>query len=208
MLYQQHGVAALEPLQRAHHITRLLVAHACHGLVKQQQLGLGHQHHGQLELAPLAMRQLRDLGAAALRQTCLCDGAHGRLHQRRLREHGRPKTKAVTAVRLHGQCDVLKHTELGEHRSDLVRAGQAAQGPLCGQQGSDVMSVKLDSTTVGCDFAAQLSNQGGLAGTIGADDGVQLAGCQRQRELVRGQQAAIALSQLPDLQHIFHGCSP
>ena len=208
MLNQQHGVLALEPAKQFHHQAGFLAAHAGHGLIKQQQFGSGHQHHGQLKLAPLAMGQLSHAGAAALGQAGLRNGAVCRLYQLGLAQHRGPKTKTVAAVRLHGQGHVLQHRELGKHRGDLKRSGQAQQGPLRRGQAGDVAPVKQGAATVGPNFAGELPNQGGFARAVGADDRMQLARRQGQRNMVGGEQAAIAFDQLLELQQRPHSPSP
>ncbi len=82
VLDQKNGVAMLEALQQFDHLAGFVLAHACHGLIKQQHLGLQGEGDGDLQLALLSMRQGLDPLARAVRQPHLRQGRLRRLGER------------------------------------------------------------------------------------------------------------------------------
>src|ERR1700722_3583876 len=109
-------------------------------------------------------------------------------------------------MRLHGPRDVVERAEAGEQRGDLERARDAKEATAMDGKGGDVASVELDIAALRHDLAGQESDQRGLAGTVGADDGVEFAAGNIERDPVGGHHAAEALGQAFDLeQRLTHG---
>ncbi len=67
-----------------------------------------------------------------------------------------------------------------------------------------VLAIEDDAACVGQDLAAQLVDQRGLAGAVGADHRMQLAAGQVQVHMVGGQQAAESLDEAADFEMV-HG---
>ena len=83
---------------------------------------------------------------------------------------------------LHGERDVVL-SAVKSRNSDVIwneRASPSGAAPP-GRQGGDVAAGKDDAAGVRGDLAGELADQRGLAGTVRADDGVQLAGGHVER---------------------------
>src|ERR1700675_3577657 len=109
-------------------------------------------------------------------------------------------------MRLYRERDIVERGEIAEQRGDLERARQPEVAAAIGRQRGDVAAVEPDGTALRDDFAGQQTDQRGLAGAVRADDGVEFAARNVERDGVGGDNAAEALGQLFDLQQRFgHG---
>ena len=195
MLDQHHGAVALERGEQMRHLLRFRLAHAGHRFVEQQQLGLTGQRHGQFELAMLAVRESRCRNLHARAQADAGQELARRLDERGFADGGLPEAEAVALRGLHRHQHVLQRGEFAKDRGDLVRAREPGAGALFDGQGGDVAPVEMNRAFVRMQLAGQLGDQRALAGAVGADDGVQLAGGDVEAEVVGGQQAAVAFDQ-------------
>ena len=73
------------------------------------------------------------------------------------------------------QYGIFKHAIFHRQRRDLKGAGQSLAGALIGLERCDVFPIEEHLAAIGCQRSAYLLDQGRLAGTIGADDGVDFA---------------------------------
>ena len=87
-----------------------------------------------------------------------------------------PEAEAGARARLHRQRDVLQGREAGQDLRDLERPGEAEAGAGRHRQPGHVVAVEEDAAGIGGEGAGDLVDEGGLAGAVGADDGVGLAG--------------------------------
>src|SRR5215831_7436097 len=101
----------------------------------------------------------------------------------------------MASMRLHGKCDVVERSEIREQRRDLERSGEPELTATVDRHGRDVSPIEADGAGIGRNFAGELTDQRRLAGTIRADDRVQLAASDRERDLVASDHAAEALGQ-------------
>ncbi len=111
-------------------------------------------------------------------------------------------------MRLHRQHDVLQGGEFAENLADLVGAAQAQEGAGGHAQARDVAAVEMDAAFVGMQFTGELRDQGGLAGAVGTDDGVDFAGRDLEVDVVGGRQPAEALDQFVDGEQRAHWLRP
>ncbi|MGY4318020.1 hypothetical protein ACVWW1_007347 [Bradyrhizobium sp. JR3.5] len=183
-----------------------------HRLVQQQELRLGGKRDRELELALLAMAQLRhhDIGALAEADTLQCRAGGGA--QMPLLARIAPKAERVAVMRLRRERDVVDRGKILQQRGDLERARQPEPAALVGRQARDVAAGKPDGSGIRHHLPGELADQRGLPGAVGADDGVQFARQNLHREIVGRGDAAEAAHQIVDAeqgisQGIRHGSS-
>src|SRR5437867_947388 len=164
----------------AAHVLLLLHVHARHGLVEQEEDGLGSERARQLD--PL----LEAIGQPAGRR--LADGldlqeVDDPLDEGPMREllpHGRaPVQRLEHEAPLHLQepprHDVVEHAHALEEGDVLERAGDAERRHLVRPEARPVLVVEDDPPLVGVLEAADHVEQCRLAGAVGADDGHDLS---------------------------------
>ena len=118
-----------------------------------------------------------------------------------------PEIQAVAGMGLHRQREVVPYRQPIKDAGDLERTRQAMRHPLVHRHAGDVHAVKLDAPGVGGQRAGNQLDQGGFAGTVGADQGVHLTRAHAQAGVIGGAQTAIGLDQAIDLQQraVAHG---
>jgi hypothetical protein len=83
---------------------------------------------------------------------------------------------------------------------------QAARPTLDHAQGADVPALQGDTAAGEAAPARDGVDDGGLAGTVGADEAADLAALQRQVDAVQGLDAAVVDGHVGGLQHVIrHG---
>src|SRR5262249_52383381 len=85
---------------------------------------------------------------------------------------------------------------------------QSPARPIRNRKGRHVLAGEEHASAVGGELARELVDERGLAGAVGADDGVQLAGRDVQRDLVGDQERAVALDQRLRAQQRIQLASP
>ncbi len=109
-------------------------------------------------------------------------------------------------MRLRGQRDIVCGGEIEQQRGDLERARQAQRAAAIGRQMRDVAAGHGNTAGVRREMSRELADQRRLAGAVRADDGVQLALRDIERDMVGSKDAAEAAHQLVDVeQRISHG---
>ena len=106
-----------------------------------------------------------------------------------------PEVERMAGMRLYRQSHVIERGEIQEQRCDLERACESQCATLIDGQVGDIAAVEMHAAGVRRNFAAQLPDQRGLAGTVRTNDRVQFAARDIQHDAVGGQQAAEALGQ-------------
>ncbi len=115
----------------------------------------------------------------------------------------------MTGMRLHRQRHIVERGEIEKQRGDLERTREPERAAPMHRQRGDVATVKADRARVWCNLAGELSDQRGLAGAVRADDGMQLARRNGERDAVGGHNATEALGETFDReQRISHGACP
>src|SRR5208283_1838398 len=97
-------------------------------------------------------------------------------------------------------ADVFADGNLGEDFGDLEGARHAASDAVGDGKLRDGLAGEHDLTRRRREEAADHVEEGGLAGAVRANDGAQLAGLDRHRDVVDGDQAAEALGEVADLE--------
>src|SRR3954462_3101059 len=118
----------------------------------------------------------------------------------------RPEPKAVGLGRLNGQGDIPLCGETVEDAGDLERPRQPEPRAAGGRKIGDVPSIEGDPSRIGPEFAGQLSDQRGLAGTVRTDERMSFALADAQRHVIGSNERPERLAQVMDLQHeLAHG---
>jgi hypothetical protein len=196
-------ILALEGPEELGHLHRAARTESGHGLVKDQQPGVACQGHAHFQLLFLAVAE----GARGVFRLFgqVDPGEHRRqaaVHQRVV-ECLLPEAEMVTVLGEDSQGQVFSHAEVVEDGGDLEGAGQPTGGAAPGLHAADLLAVETDAARVRQQQAAELVNQGGLTGAVGADEGVDLALGHVERKVVGGQQRTVGLVQMPHLQDRF-----
>ena len=209
VLDQHDGDFLPQLLQQRHHARRFGDAEAGHRLVQQQQLRLGGERHRQLQLALLAMAQFR--------------------HRRHRRARSSP-TRASAACAASRRCFSLRalpqkrnewpswacaasatlSSAVKSGSSEVIwneRASPSRAAPI-GRQPGDVPAGEMNGAGIRLQLPGQLADQRGLAGAVGADDGVQFARRDVERQIVGRDDAAEPPDQVFDAeQGLSHGAA-
>src|SRR5215470_2995528 len=184
-----------------HHRVLVPRAHAAGGLVEEDDLRLEREGRGHVEELLVPLRELarqrvglvakieegRDLERLAL------DAAMAR--QRR------EKAGSESEPRHHGGLQRLEHRELGEDLDELKAPGHAEPGQGHGADAADVSALEAHAAGAGREHAREHVDEGRLAGSIGADDGDELALADRQAHAVEGDVGAVEPAQIGGLEN-------
>ena len=186
----------LKPLQEADHALRFLDAHAGHRLVEQQQPRIARQRHGDLELALLAVAERGGRRVGARGEADLVEAASRRLAQA-LRRGATSARKRKEWPAWACTASATLSSAVNSRSTEVIWKERAEAEPHAGmhRQMGDVAAGEVDGAGVGREVAGELADQRGLAGAVGADQGVDLARPHVDRDVVGGDQAAEALDQ-------------
>ena len=91
---------------------------------------------------------------------------------------------------LHGERDIVVGREIGEDAGDLERVGDAEPHAQVGRHCGDVVAVEGDGAGRRQQAAGDQADEGGLAGAVRADQRTDLAGQDREVDMVDSLQAA------------------
>ena len=95
-----------------------------------------------------------------------------------------------------GGAQVVLDTEVGEDPLAAGHLGDAEAGDLVGRQMGDVPPVEDDGAVIGLDDAADGTQQGRLAGPVGAEEGDDLALADLDGDVAQHLDAVVADVQL------------
>ena len=164
----------------------ILGAHAGHRLVQQQNLRIKRERRGDLKGALAAIGQ-RHGG-----EICIGLDSHpieqlgGTTIEYLDRALRLPKMIRRAERALQGDAYVLQHREVGEHGRDLEGTHQAHAGDGVRLRIGDVMAPVEDAAGRGLQELANEVEAGGLAGTVGADQGVDGAAAHLEVNVFNG----------------------
>jgi hypothetical protein len=98
--------------------------------------------------------------------------------------------------------DVLQHGKPRERLDDLEAAADAGGADLVGTQALNLLSLEDYFSNVRGKYAGDHAEEGGLAGAVRADQGVDAALGNLERRVVHGAQAAERFADLSDLEQV------
>ena len=168
----------------------LLVAHPGNGLVEQQQTRLLHQQHSDLEPLLLSVRQQPGNPVVlSLRRISFSISPMRSCLRRKFCEQG----PAYSFVCFHRQLEVFEHRVPFEDRRLLKLASDTGVCDLRLRQLGQVDRLAEErGTGVGARLARDDIHHCGLARAVGPDHAAQLAGIDRQRQIVQRAKAVEA----------------
>src|SRR4051794_26944224 len=103
-------------------------------------------------------------------------------------------------MRLRCERDIVGGGEVEQQRGDLERARKAERAAAIRRQESNVAAAERNAAGVRREMPGELTDQRGLASAVRADDGVQLARCDIERDVIRRDDPAEAAHQLFDAE--------
>ena len=183
-----------------------LGVHAAGRFIEQQQFGVrgqrqreGHALAGFLgDVGRHLMGQMRQadeverrLGLLAAQPLFLAQAPGVEQHV------GQPRRRAQPVA----DDQVVEHRRAVEQGRGLERARHAEPGDLVRAQAGHVLPLEQDLARTRRVRAGDQVEEGGLAGAIGADDRVDMAGFERHGHVVHRGQPAEFLGEVADLKH-------
>ncbi len=118
-------------------------------------------------------------------------------------QHGRQPAALTTQVRAQGH--VLQHAALAQQAHVLEGAAQAQPGEVARGLAGHGLAHQAHGAAGGVVHAGDHVEEGALAGTVGADQRVHLAGLDVEVDGVVGHQAGEALGDFAGIQHHLAG---
>ena len=192
---------AIEPDQRLAHVARGLRVHAVEGLVQKQEVGRADQREGQTQALLHAQGELFGGLAARVCKAYQLEQVAAVLF----------RVDDADGERLHHEVVEggvgLEDAGLLDERAHVVRLGRvyAAGVAACGTS-PDWPAVKLDLAPGGGGKPGDHLHGGGLAGSVVADESVDVAFVDGHVEMVDGVLLAVDLCEVVRLDGV-HGCS-
>ncbi len=121
---------------------------------------------------------------------------------------GLPDAEAAALAGLDRHCDVLARGHVVEQARHLESPAEAEGDAGGNRQVGDVVPREPDTAGVGPDLAAELVDEGRLAGAVRADQRMDFACLDSHGHVVGGKQAAEALHEAVDLEDRGHHRPP
>ncbi len=101
-----------------------------------------------------------------------------------------------------GDLHILENAQPVEDVDHLVGPADAFAADLVGRQPGDVLSLEEDAARIGGELAGDQVKEGGLAGTVGADDGHDLPVSDREGGSGHGHEPVERFLQFIDAKHL------
>ena len=101
-----------------------------------------------------------------------------------------------------GEVEILRHREAAEHTLATGHLAHAQRGDLVGRRVGDVATVEHHGATVGLDHPADRLQQRALAGTVGAEQGDDLAFLHVEVDVEQHLPLLVAHFELADQQQV------
>ncbi len=190
MLDHQDRAPGADAADQFDHAIDVGMGHAGGRLVEQQHLRVERERGRDLQGALLAVGELAGSGFDEARQPDVVEQRMRAVVQVAQRLVRPPEIERVAARALQREPDVLQRGELGKHRRDLEAADQPQARDLRRLQPGDVAALEDDAPARRRQELGQQVEAGGLAGPVGADQGVDGPRAHLQRHVIDGDEAA------------------
>ena len=174
---------------------------AGHGLVEKEGGGLQGKGDGDLEKPPFTMADFRNPFPVPRVETNPLEALSRQTPQFPVPGDGSEEPHALSQASQVGKHDVLQNRELRDEGRDLKGARHSEAGPLGGTHLADVAALETDGPAVRGEVAGHLPDEGGLAGSVGTDQRMDLSGDEIERDGVIGPDGAEASGQAGDVEH-------
>lgn len=110
----------------------------------------------------------------------------------------------TVALEVRAHEEVFAHAEVGEDHAALGHVAQAEFDDFVRGKIGDGLAVEDDGAGAGADEAGEGAEGGAFAGSVGADEGDDFAGCDAQGDAVEGADGAVVDVEIPDFE-VAHG---
>ena len=208
MLHQQDRAARLQPAQQIEHALRFVDTHARERLVEEQHRRIGGEAHGDLEGAPLAVRQRRRADIAARRESDGVERARRGLGAEAARHGALVQCPGPRLPRLRGEAAILADGHVGEHVAALKRPADPEARDSARRHPGDGASLERDRAGGGCELAGEQVDERGFPGAVGTDQRVDAVALDGEGDAVHGHEPAEAsLERARDECGLSHGFS-
>ena len=168
-----------------------------HGLVQQHDLRVQRQRHGDLQRALAAIGQQRGDGVGLVINPTAASSSSARALKRSHAAAAAPEAHAIAMLAHQRHAHVLQHGQ-ARNTAEIWNERTMPSRAIC-SGASDVMSRPgSGSRPRPATGTGQQVETGGLAGAVGADQGMDGAFPQGQRHAVDGAKAASATSPRAD----------
>ncbi len=195
VLHDQHGHALVgQPVEDRREAVGLLLVETRCRLVEQQHRGPAGQGPGELQQPGVAGGQRVGPLVGLRRETDTGQQFVGDVR----------RTTVDVTHQLGGGEDVVAHGERAEQLQALEGAGHPEAGPLVGGHAGDVVTRQQHPTGGGRLQPGEHVEDGGLAGTVGADETGDLPGLDVEVDLVDGHVTAEADRDLTRFEYRHH----
>ncbi len=111
--------------------------------------------------------------------------------------------KRVAHIALQGRTHVFQHSHMRKHCRNLERPHDTPARSLRRLLRRDVGAIERDGAATGVQELGQQIEERGLAGTVGANQGVDVAALDLQVHLVDGNESLEFLGQLASFKNNF-----
>ena len=184
-----------------------------HGLVEQDQLGLGHQRAADLDELLLAAGESGDRIVDDVVEPEAPGDAERPLGELRLAVAAGAAAdqrggQAFAGLALAVEHQVLEHAELREAAGELEGAHQATRDEPVGREAADGLAGQPDLAAIGPVEAGDDVEQGGLAGPVRTDQAGEAAGLDAEIDAVEHLDAVEATRQPADREEFAHASCP
>ncbi len=183
MLDQQHGGLRGHGADKCLERVDFGIGETLGGFIQDQQFGVHRQAHRDFQQALVAIGQRAGdlIGHVCKTHAGQCGHA--------------VCVQVLATFALDGECDVIKHRQIGVDGCDLECIGDAARDTGMGGQMCDIGAVKQDRAGAGRDAPRQQADEGGFARTIGANQSVDFPCCQVEINILNRFDAIVMLGQ-------------
>src|SRR6266851_7272515 len=201
VLDHQDGAVGRHALDERRDALDVGMHHAGGRLVEQHHLGVERERGGDLERALAAVRQLDgdggfELGQADRGNQLARAGIELVQHPCRA-----PEVERMSELSLQRDAHVLEHREVRKYRRDLERAHEAHAGDARRRRAGDVAPLVEDAARGRLQEVRQQVKTGGLAGAIGADQGMNAAAPHLEADALDGDEALEFLGEPSGLEN-------
>src|SRR4051812_20693647 len=200
VLHHDQRAVSGQRLEQLGSALRLLIGHAGHRLIEQQQSRLLHQQHADLQPLLLSMRQ----------QPCLAVGLAVKLDHvegggdaiKLLGREPGAQTCPDRLVRLDCELQILEHRVILEYGRFLEFPANTLMRDLRFGKASEIDGLaKIRSPSIGARLTGDNIHHGGFASTVGTDYAAQFSSLNGERELVQRTKAVKADGDVVEIQN-------
>ena len=154
------------------------------------------------------MRELADTDCGTIAKSHPVERVHRLVDQLAVARDLAEEAEDGPAPGLGREHDIAAGRELGDQRGDLEGAGEAEAGAFDLVEIADLASIEADRAGIGCELAGDQLDQARLAGAVGADQRMDLAGAQIELDAVGDLERAEGFAQAGERQYRFSHDAP